>query len=47
MVDAIKQCGGNVKLTVYPDAEHDCWSETYSDPLLYEWFLLHENKLPL
>jgi predicted peptidase len=42
MVEAVKQCGGNIKLTVYPHAEHDCWTQTYNNPLLYEWFLQHE-----
>jgi predicted peptidase len=39
MVDKLKECGGNAKLTVYPDKEHDSWTETYENPRLYEWFL--------
>jgi predicted peptidase len=39
MVDALQSCGGNVKLTIYPDADHDSWTETYDNPELYEWFL--------
>lgn len=39
MVDAIKAAGGNVKLTIYPDAGHDSWTETYDNPKLYEWLL--------
>ncbi len=39
MVDALKKAGGNVKLTIYPDAGHDSWTETYNNPELYEWFL--------
>jgi predicted peptidase len=41
MVDALKACGGNVRLTVYPDAEHDSWTQTYDNPKLYKWFLQH------
>ncbi len=41
MVAALKACGGDVRFTVYPDAEHDSWSETYANPALYEWFLAH------
>jgi predicted peptidase len=41
MVDALKACGGNVQLTVYPDAEHDSWTQTYDNQDLYEWFLQH------
>jgi predicted peptidase len=47
MVEALKQCEGNIKLTIYPDAEHDSWTETYKNHLLYEWFLQHEIKQPL
>lgn len=32
-----------VRLTRYPEAEHDCWTETYNDPRLYEWFLSHRR----
>jgi predicted peptidase len=28
-----------VKLTIYPDANHDSWTETYKNPELYEWLL--------
>lgn len=46
MVEALKECGGNVKYTVYPEANHDSWTATYSNPELYDWFLKHkkENK---
>lgn len=43
MVDAIKSRGGNAKLTVYPDAGHDSWTETYNNEELYEWFLKHRT----
>jgi predicted peptidase len=41
MVDAVKKAGGDVKLTIYPEAEHDSWTQTYNNPELYEWFLSH------
>jgi hypothetical protein len=41
MVTALRQCGGNVRFTVYPDAIHDAWTETYTNPELYAWFLAH------
>jgi pimeloyl-ACP methyl ester carboxylesterase len=37
---ALKQYG-NVKYTIYPNAEHDSWTETYSNEELYRWFLSH------
>jgi predicted peptidase len=39
MVKALKGAGGNVQFTVYPDAGHDSWTETYNNPKLYEWLL--------
>ena len=41
MVKAIKDRGGNAKLTVYPEAGHDSWTESYNNEELYEWFLKH------
>ena len=43
MVDAIKKVGGKPKFTIYPDAGHDSWTETYKNKKLYEWFLSHEK----
>jgi len=28
-----------VKLTIYPEAQHDSWTETYDNPKFYEWLL--------
>jgi len=44
MVDVLKAVGGNVKYTLYPDANHDSWTETYDNPALYAWFLSHARK---
>jgi predicted peptidase len=41
MVEALRQCGGNVRFTVYPEAGHDAWTATYANPELYAWFLTH------
>ncbi|MFB2934567.1 prolyl oligopeptidase family serine peptidase [Aerosakkonemataceae cyanobacterium BLCC-F154] len=43
MVKAVKKIGGNIKFTVYPETEHDSWTETYNNPELYEWFLAHQR----
>lgn len=43
MVNALKKCQGNVKFTVYPQAGHDSWTETYDNPELYKWFLSHKK----
>ena len=44
MVNHLKQMGvKEVKLTIYPDAQHDSWTETYAGPELFEWFLQHSR----
>ncbi|HEX5444020.1 MAG TPA: prolyl oligopeptidase family serine peptidase, partial [Pirellulales bacterium] len=46
MVDALKAAGAdekNLKFTVYPDAGHDSWTETYNNPELYKWLLSHQR----
>ncbi len=44
MVSALKAAGKNVKFTVYPEADHDSWTQTYKNPELYEWFLQHQRS---
>jgi predicted peptidase len=44
MVEAIQQAGGEVKLTVYPEADHDSWTETYNNPEVYDWLLSHRKQ---
>ena len=39
LVRELKSAGGNVQLKIYPEAGHDAWTETYSNPELYEWFM--------
>ena len=43
LVTTLRESGGSVKFTIYPEADHDSWTETYSNPKLYEWFLQHSN----
>ena len=43
MVEALQACGGNVKFTVYPEAGHDSWTQTYNNPALYDWFKQHRR----
>ena len=43
MVIALKSLGASVIFTIYPDAGHDSWTETYKNPKLYEWFLSHSK----
>ena len=43
MTARLASCGGSVRFTVYPDAGHDAWTETYADPDLYTWLLSHRR----
>lgn len=47
MIAALKQAGAtDVKFTVYPEAGHDSWTESYANPELYSWLLQHERGSP-
>jgi predicted peptidase len=41
MVESMARFGGSPRFTVYPDAKHDSWTETYNNPELYHWLLSH------
>jgi predicted peptidase len=43
MVDAVNAAGGNAKLTIWPDAKHDSWTEAYKTEELYKWLLSHKR----
>jgi predicted peptidase len=44
VVEAVKRAGGDVQLTVYPEAQHDSWTATYNNPKVYEWLLAHRRQ---
>jgi predicted peptidase len=43
MVDAVKAAGGDLKFTIYPNMGHDCWTASYNNQELYDWFLSHRK----
>ena len=43
MFDALTKVGGNVKLTMYPDAMHDSWTAAYNDPELWKWMFAQKR----
>jgi predicted peptidase len=44
MIAALEQAGvHDVRLTVYPDAGHDAWSQTFVNRELYAWLLRHAH----
>jgi predicted peptidase len=46
IVAALRAVQGNVSYTVYPDADHDSWTETYNNPELYRWMLSQSLSRP-
>lgn len=44
VIAAVKDFGGDAKLTVYPDVGHDAWTQTYENQELYDWFLKHRKN---
>lgn len=44
LVAALKKAGAtDVQFTIYPEAKHDSWTETYNNPELYAWLLRHQR----
>lgn len=39
LIQALRQIGNDARLTLYPHAGHDAWTETYHNPELYRWLL--------
>jgi predicted peptidase len=40
MVEAFRRAGTtDITLTVYPEAGHDSWTETYNNPQFFDWLL--------
>lgn len=45
MVKALQEAGSkSVKFTVYPEAGHDSWTETYNNQAVYDWLLSQRKK---
>lgn len=44
MVAAIRNAGGNLKYTEYPDVDHGAWTPTYSNPEVWNWLFQQIKK---
>jgi predicted peptidase len=44
MVDALRAVGSPVRYTEYPEAEHDSWTETYSNPEFFDWLFAQRRE---
>lgn len=43
IVATLRAAGGEPKLTIYPEADHDSWTAAYKTPELYEWLLAQKH----
>lgn len=43
MISAVEKVGGDARLAIYDNAEHDSWTETYANRDVYDWLLSHAN----
>jgi predicted peptidase len=44
MVAALRQTGGNIRYTEYPDGAHDVWDAAYADAGMVHWMLQQKLK---
>ena len=47
MVKAIRACGGQPRLTIYPDTGHWSWEPAYLDPALTLWLIEQRRQHPI
>jgi predicted peptidase len=44
MIAALKRLGvAEAKITIYPNATHNSWEQTYNNPEIYDWLLQHKR----
>ena len=46
MFNAIRQAGGDPRLTIYPNGGHDVWTATYANDQLYAWLFAQNRTRP-
>jgi predicted peptidase len=44
MVKALKDAGGSVKWTLFPEANHNAWDPAFAEPELISWLLSKHRK---
>lgn len=44
MIAAIKAAGGEPRVTIYPEAPHDSWTETYANDEVFAWLLAQKRS---
>jgi predicted peptidase len=43
MLYAVRQHPSEIRLTIYPDAQHNSWEQTYNNQEVYDWLLQHRK----
>jgi len=43
MVRRLREAGCDIEFTTYANTDHDSWTETYTNPKVYEWLLSHQR----
>ena len=43
MIRKLQKKGAEAKLTIYPDNEHNAWTDTFANPEVFTWLLAHTN----
>lgn len=43
LINALKKYNPSVRLTIYPEAGHDSWTETYNNDSLYTWLFAQKR----
>lgn len=46
MINAVNQCGGTAKLTIFEGVKHDSWINAYSDINTFRWLFQNELSQP-
>jgi hypothetical protein len=44
IIDRLQFCNRNVKQTIYTNAKHDAWTETYNNPEFMDWLLQQKKE---
>lgn len=44
LIRKLQKKGAEAKLTIYPENEHNAWSDTFSNPEVFMWLLAHTNQ---
>jgi predicted peptidase len=43
MVEAIKAAGGDPRITIYPNDDHNSWNDAFAEPELMPWLFSHKK----